>query len=270
LNTDVQAKLEKLKINYSQVKGQPFSHFFCPILFRDENVPLCKAHIVNEAFLNSARAWTIQRKDVDSFYGSTVEAEFLATQYNDHTHSNIFVDKKLSKLFKPQILVDGNPIDFFIADGQVPKQFTRLELNNDGQIIKLGIKMSNEDFLAAKDKNWEMSISKDVRMSALVSLIKAAHLTMFEMLGYQYALTAGSHFVGWNILGKFFIQNQNKSKPNIFKNAHPFFRVFAYMVRPVQQSGINFQGTITDNLLFICKEKCCPPWAHIVFVKTSQ
>lgn len=145
-----------------------------------------------------------------------------------------------------------------------------MEFDNDGQLIQLGLKMSPEDVLAATGQKWEIAISKDVRVPALVSLIKAAHLTLFQMLGYRYALSAGGYFVGRQILGEFFLQNRNKPRPDVLKSAHSFFQEFTHMVRPVQSSGIDFQGTITDKRLLICKENSGPPWAFIVFIKTSQ
>ena len=167
--TTKQTKLDELNADYAQIKGQVFSHFFCPILFRDEDVELCEAHIINQAFPDAAPDWTIQRKDVDNFYGAYFESGFIALQYNSQTHDGIFTDKKLSKLFKHQILVDDKPIDYFRAKGEVPKNFTRLELDNNGEIIQLGLKISPEDFIRAKESKWEMEISKDVRISAVIS-----------------------------------------------------------------------------------------------------
>ena len=40
-------KLEGLRSDYQTVTGFPFEKFYCPILFRDENVELCRAHLVN-------------------------------------------------------------------------------------------------------------------------------------------------------------------------------------------------------------------------------
>jgi hypothetical protein len=104
----------------------------------------------------------------------------------------------------------------------------------------------------------------------MVSLIKSAHLTLFSLLGYGYALSAAGHFVGNDILGKFFQQNFDKEKSIILENARSFFREFAAMVRPIQSSGENTRGTITDNLMLICKEEIGLPWAFIVFVRISQ
>ncbi len=128
MNENIQkTRLDSLNTDYTQIKGQPFSHFFCPVLFRDEDVSLCKAHIVNQAFPEAPQDWTVQREDVDNFYGSIFESEFVAVQYGGQTHDGIFADEKLSKLFKPQIIVYDKPIDYFIADSEVPTKYTRLE-----------------------------------------------------------------------------------------------------------------------------------------------
>jgi len=263
-------RLDALNTDYTQIKGQAFSYFFCPILFRDEDVELCKAHVVNQAFPEAPQAWTVQRKDIDNFYGSFFESEFVAIQYNGRTHDGIFVDKKLSKLFKPQILIDGEAVDFYLPNNEIPKEFTRLQFDNNGQIIPLALKISPEEVEAAKNKNWEMSISKDVRVSALVSLIKSAHLTLFSMLGYKYAFSSGGYFVGRNILGEFYLQNKGKAKKEIMENAYSFFKEFGHMARPIASSEINFQGSISDNQILLCQKFGDIAWGCIVFVKTAQ
>ncbi len=114
-----------------------------------------------------------------------------------------------------------------------------------------------------------MAIEKDIRLSALVSLIKAAHLTLFKILGYRYAFSAGGYFVGRNILGEFFLQNQGKTKKEILDNAHLFFKEFVHMARPLHSSEVNFQGTVSDNQLLFCHVNG-NPWATIVFVKSAH
>jgi hypothetical protein len=263
-------RLDELNTDYTQIKGQPFSHFFCPILYKDEDVNLCRAHIVNQAFPEVAQAWTIQRRDVDNFYGSIFESEFVAIQHTGQTHDSIFADKKLSKLFKPQILMDEKPVEYFLPNNEVPENFTRIQFDNNGQIIPLALKIFPQELESAKDKNWEMSISKDVRVSALVSLVKSAHLTLFQMLGYQYAFSSGGYFVGRNILGEFYLQNQGKAKREILVNAHSFFKEFAHMARPIASSEISFRGSISDNQILLCQKHGDIAWGCIVFVKAAQ
>ena len=58
MDHEVEHKLETLRSDYQEVTEKPFLNFFCPMLFRDEDVALCRAHIVNSAFPDSCRRWT--------------------------------------------------------------------------------------------------------------------------------------------------------------------------------------------------------------------
>ncbi len=271
MSDEVRKKLEQLRADYTETAGQPFSHFYCPILFRDEDEPLCKAHIINKAFKGSSRAWTVQRKDVDNFYGSNFESDFETLQYaKSQSQAAIFMDKELHKKFDPKILIDDKQIDYFVTKDRIPEQFTPIEFKKDEHSILVGLKMSPNAFIASADGNWDIEISKDVRVAALVSIIKAAYLTLFDMLGYRYTLSAAGEYVGHQILGEFFRQNHGKKKSIVLQNARPFFREFATMVRPVLSCGFNFQGTITDRMLLVCWSSSGFPWAIIVFIKTAQ
>jgi len=271
MSGNIHSRLEKLRADYNQLRGNPFTYFYCPILFKDEDVPLCKGHVINLAFPNSAHNWVVQRRDIDNFYGSIFESDFATIRYRDNRIlDDVIADKVLSKKFDPKILLDDKPVGFFVARGNIPKHFTRLEFDNDRKVIQLAIKMHPDDFLEALGRKWEIAIEKDIRISAIVSLIKSAHLTLFNLLGYSYALSTAGYFVGRQILGEFFQRNYDKAKPEVLDNAYSFFCEFAPMVRPIQSSGINLRGTITDNLMLICKENNGYPWAFIVFIKISQ
>jgi hypothetical protein len=270
MNVATQVKLERLQADYVQVHGRPFVHFFCPVLFRDEDVSLCQAHIVNQAFPGSAKNWTIQREDVDNFYGSAFESDFLAIKYQEGlTPDEVLGNRELSREFRPRILLDGEPISHYLSDGPVPNTFTEVKFSHSSGTVQLALKMHPDDTLAATNKDWQIEINRDVRLAALVSLIKAAHLTLFEMLGYRYALSAGGYFVGKDILGQFFLNNCGLSKRKIIENATAHFQEFVHMVRPIQSQVSGLQGTLADRQMFICGNPKSP-WALIVFVKTSQ
>ncbi len=265
-------KLEKLRADYERVAGRPFAHFHCPVLFRDEDVPLCRAHVVNQAFPDPCPCWTVLRRDVDAFYGSNFEADFVTIQYKeDRRLETAFIDAKLSKRLRPEITVDGKAVEYFIGDATLPSGFTPIEIHfDDGQAVKRVLKMRGRDIAAAADKRWEIAISKNLQIPALVSLIKAAHLTLLEMLGYRYALSAGGYFVGRQILGDFFLKNLNEPRRVVLRNADDFFWEFAHMARPVESSEVSLRGTVTDGKAFICREGRRAPWALIVFVRTSR
>lgn len=114
---------------------------------------------------------------------------------------------------------------------------------------------------------WELSVEKDLRLESLVSLIKAAHLTLFHMLGYNYALSAGGYFTGWDVLGGFFIKYSACRKEEVLVNAATHFRQFENLVRPVVSHTPFLGGTISDGHLYICETAEERRWAFIVFIR---
>jgi hypothetical protein len=143
-------------------------------------------------------------------------------------------------------------VDFFFGNHEIPRQFTPIKLDDVELPVPFGLKMPPTDAKTAQGKHWEVEISRDIRIPMLVSVIKAAHLTLFHMLGYNYVLSAGGYFVGHQILGEFFLHNYDKPKADVLKAANPFFREYVHMVRPLISDTFNFQGTVTDNALLIC------------------
>jgi hypothetical protein len=272
MKADVKSKLERLRAGYIEVRGQPFAHFFCPVLFVDEVVSLCQAHIINKAFRKSSRAWTVQRTDVDNFYGSAFESDFILIQYKTESWSpgRVITEADLRKQFDPRLLVDDKPVEYFLAQGSFPEDYTPIEIESSDKTVQLGLKLHPSRFVSVAGRNWEIEIDKDVRISALVSLIKAAHLTLFEMIGYRYALSAGGYFVGRQILGQFFCENHERPRAELLDLAVPFFREFANMVRPVLSCSFDIQGPISDSQLLACRGASASPWALIVFIKTSR
>jgi hypothetical protein len=238
-------------------------------VFRDEDVDLCRAHLVNRAFPESNRSWTVQRTDVDNFYGRIFEGDFVDVQYHgEPSPDQIIVDPDLSKKLRPQILLGDEVVPHFMAHDPVPDHFTEAIVGGPCGAIRLGLKIHPNDAAAAIGKGCQIVIEKDIRLPALVSLLKAAHLTLFEMLGYRYALSAGGFFLGRTVLGDFFLQNRGRSKADILTNAASHFREFANMVRPVSSPATTVQDTATDRFLFVCEAQT--PWAFIVFIRTSD
>ena len=156
------------------------------------------------------------------------------------------------------------------ADSTLPENHSKAIIESDEGVTNFSLKMSPETILSEIESNWSINISKDVRLPALVSLIKSAHLTLFDMLGYNYALSASGNFIGYEILGKFYKENHEKSKAEVLKNALPFFKEFTHLVRPMTTNDLGFEGTISDNQLLACIDTCNKLWAVIIFVRTGQ
>jgi hypothetical protein len=271
MNKFVDSELKRLKDDFTEATGRPFDHFFCPILFRDEKAKLCRAHIINEAFDNSARDCTVQRSDVDSFYGSRFEADFVDTaNYKKLSLAGILTNSAMAKRFNAKVLLDGQPVDYFYAKGELPKNFTRVQVGNMDPSLPFGLKMHRSDVISAASGNWEIEVSRDVTLQMLVSTIKAAHLSLFKMLGYRYVFTTSGYFVGRLLLGEFFLQYSKIPKRQIVSPAIEFFAPNVHMVRPIISTTFGAQGTITDRMMFMCMGGSGSPWAFIVLVKTGE
>lgn len=265
----VQQKLEALRFDYEEVVGRPFQHFFCPMLFRDEDVTLCRAHIVNEAFPGSCRNWTVQRADVDNFYGRAFEGDFVNIQYRGQELTDrVLADPTLSKKLRPSVQIDGEDVQHFVATGPVPSHFTEVSVNGPKGRVRLGLKIRPDD--ALNSSQWQIAVETDIRLAALASMLKAAHMTLFEMLGYRYALSAGGHFLGRDVLGKFFLDNRSRGKADILANGLSHFREFANMMRPVLNPPPDLVGTPADRFVFVCRCDDDAPWGMIVFVRTAH
>ena len=232
MDTALDRRLRDLRANYERVVGRPFVHFFCPLLFRDEDVELCRAHIINAAFSES-NACTIQRKDVDNFYGAMFESDFVDLRHRGRPPVDVVVDEVLSKRFRPKFVVEGREVDYYVPKGPVPGDHSPFVLDGKSGPIRIALKIHPNETRAFADSSWQIQIEKDVRIAAVVSVLKAAHLTLFNMLGYEYALSPGGHLLGRAVLGEFYLENRDRPRSNALARAVPHFRQFAHMVRPV-------------------------------------
>ena len=264
-------ELERLRADYAIVAGgESFSHFYCPILFRDEDAELCKGHIVNQAFEKASRAWTVQRADVDSFFGRCFEGDFVDIQYRNQAKAGLAIfDKDLSSKFKPSFSLNGEIVPHYLPTGPVPKNHSLMLLEGAESSIRIALKLA-PGLLAGATRSWEIKIEKDLRIPALVSLIKAAHLTMFKMFGYRYCFSAGGHLVGRTILGDFFLKNNALAKTEaVVENAVSEMTQYANMVRPMLAVPDHVRGTIEDGDLYLCVIGDLP-WAMMVFIRIAE
>src|SRR6266480_5135136 len=217
MNRAALTKLEALRSDFQSVVGRPFDHFYCPILFKDEQTRLCRGHVVTFGFIGADRSWTIQRADVDSFFGSFFESEFLAIQERGkHELFEVIKNPKLSRLLRPKILVDGKEVEYYFPEGPIPSSHSEVALHQEDQpTARLAFKLHASEILSSQQAKWEIEYAKDLRLPALVTLLRSAHLTLFALLGYRYALSASGHFMGNDVLGKFFRENVGKTKGDV-------------------------------------------------------
>ena len=263
--------LAKLRADFTAATGHPFAHFHCPILFRDEPATLCRGHIVNSAFRHSYGHWTVMRKDVDEFFGSVCESEFVLLHDRErHRVVDVVADRGLSRLLKPAVVVGGSVIPHYLPDGPVPPGHTEFTLERPGHLpFRIALRRSTDALFAAGGFAWEIRLAKRVGAGAVASLLKAAHLTMFSLLGYSYALSPGGRFIGHDLLGRFYEDNVGRPRSAALIDASRRFARYANLVRPVVGGAAGLKGTITDGVLYQCVDGGAP-WAHVTLVRTGR
>jgi len=276
LNQCTRNRLEIHRADYVEVTGKPFDHFFCPILLTDEPGELMRGHVINEAYKGSSKAWVIQRKDVDGFYGGFFEGDFELLQYKNRASLlQHFTDPKLFRAARPMIYCRDQVIQYFLRLGKdrlkpPPPGFQFVEWEIDGEEVILNVRASNEQMMLGPGA-WEHETKIDLRLPACVSLIKAAHLSMFSVLGYRYVLSNAGRFVAQDILGTFFQDNrQVRTKKEAQRRALQFFKPFRHMVRPMQSGGAVLDGTLSDGAIRLCTGASGNYWGMMIFVRTGQ
>ncbi len=263
--------LSKLQLSFLEITGKQFKHFFCPFLHLDEKVELCRGHIIPESYSNSPNTRVIQRADIDNFYGAFAEAELgKFFKVKDKELSKVLFDPELSKILKPEISIDGDQISYYRFNGEICNDHTRVVINNpkDNCFADLVFKTEPDNFHRVANVRIIVSVEKDFRIAAIVTILRSAYLTMFYLLEYNWALSSAGIEIGYSLLGKFFRENKSKNKVHIQNSMKQLFLPFKHTVRPIATFGDQYTplGTLCDNVTGLCYGISDRPFAHLVYV----
>ena len=273
LNTDLKRQLGKLNDDYESVTGQRFQDFFCPILHTDEPVELCRAHIINRKFSHSDRSRTVQRADVDSLFGALFEGEFvLLEKRGQPVIEDALTDHNLAQKLGLKLVQGDTVVDFYRRKGRdaTPDDHTPIDIYNDeDKVGPFGIKISPAELLSRSDEGWQFQVAKNIQLPSLISGLKAAYLTMFHLLGYRYALSAGGHFLGKSILGDFVLKVRGLGRSDAIEVAADHFNEFAALMRPIVSPLPEYDGTVSDGQFFLLMNGSAF-WAAQVVVRTAE
>lgn len=269
LPSSIAERLKSLCVDFEMVCGSTFNHFYCPILYVDEPVPLCRAHIVNRAFAGAPRNWTVQRRDVDSHFGSRFEADFTLLAHKDRIlGGDGFGDRQVAKRLTTRVLAGEEEIPHFLATGPPVAGFTPLQMVDSGRLVYL--KMPPEEVDRRLEENWSIETTADLRVGAAISLVKSAHLTLFSLLGYRYVFSAGARLIGWDLLGAIFKDTIRCTRQQAQERAKERLREWVHVVRPILSDISEFEGTIVDRLMLVAWTASGRPWAAIVKVPIGE
>lgn len=248
---ELSRRIEACREDYAKVSGQPFQHFYCPILGRDEATEMIRGHIVNDA-LKTSGVWVPQRKDVDAFYGSAVEADLVAIiQDRGKNPFEIFFDRSLREKHRPKLMCGSESWGYYFPKKSAPPVAGHSPLlvidQNDNPVCNLALKVAPERLMDVKPGEIQLVVERDYRPPVLASMLKAAHLTMFHIMGYDHVFRSCGLFLA-DILKQFYIQNQGShgvSEETIDRH----FRRYENMISPLIVENDNwYQGTIKDRM----------------------
>jgi hypothetical protein len=196
----LKARVEMLKAVFQAETGAPFEHFYCPFLHVDEIVPLCEGHIINEAF-GTCNAWVPQRQDFDNFFGSRVEADFIsAVQDRTKTAFQKWIDPTLNRRYRPRLFSKGVAVEHYITIEikPVPGHTPLVVANTGGDILgNIVIKKAPNEVkeLHATDMQVVAVPPATFVPAIIASVLKASHLTMFNLIGYKHVFSAAGLYL---------------------------------------------------------------------------
>lgn len=154
--------------------------FLCPILLRDERAILCRGHVLPKSVGSSADT-VLQRKDVDNFFGSFVEADF--------GHGVNIRGLSFSDTIK------------YMLDKHPSSRLKWLLRSDDGDETQVKVGHFDKErfavYGAAPDEKvkYEMGFSYDLRYATLLSCLHSVHLGQFRALGYSYVNSNAGRYI---------------------------------------------------------------------------
>ncbi len=131
----------------------------------------------------------------------------------------------------------------------------------------LVLKMDTTDVEVGMNKELELQVSLDLRLDYLVSVIKAAHLSLFYQFGYRYALHPSGRYMS-AILGDFYESHCRKTPAEVREEAKKYFSKYVHMARPLSGMRSDMDGTVINGNVFLVRGSSGKFWARIVLVKT--
>jgi hypothetical protein len=254
-DVELNRRVDLLRADYQQVMGRPFEHFFCPILLIDQPGELCRGHVIPEGF-GTSNVWIPQRKDVDNFYGAITEADFIEViQDQGKTPFEKWLDPKMNRRHRPHLEANGKKLDYYF-----PKKLTDVLGHTPIQIVtpagetisNVVIKTSKEEMRNLPNMQIQVVVDRDFRPAVIASVLKATHLTMFNMIGYRHVFSPGGHYLA-SILRDFY-QMEIPDEPGAQEaSLLNHFQPLEGLIAPaILQDKSFLAGTVTDNRVLAC------------------
>jgi hypothetical protein len=220
-----EAQLQWLRQDHARVYGKPFSHFFCPILLEDSLGPrgLMDGHILPDAVVNASRKKVIQRADVDNYFGSKLETDLI-----QHVNAPLYTFPEFKKRAEIHAVSPDEtkwPAQVFAGKSNPP--FPKFEIplpdETSDVLAKVFVKEQLPDPLPKMDFDFTIVSNKSLIVGAL---LKAAYLSMFRLIGYEYVKSCAGNSVRCKLAAFFKDGADVTTAPTYFHEFRNCYKIF--------------------------------------------
>jgi hypothetical protein len=182
-------QLARLNADYTALTGKVVEGFVCPVTLQDDpHAELCDGHVLNEGIKKASRVTVIQRKDVDNYYGRTIEPDLV-----EMLNAPVSTPQELVRRARDLTITtpSGDKLQAFFGNSKARKRFQQVDLRNrDGTPFASPFLKAGE-LEARLYKGLEVEWTMTVTNSAVVgSFVKSSYLALFRMLGYRWVHSA--------------------------------------------------------------------------------
>ncbi|MBX3421950.1 MAG: hypothetical protein KF752_10400 [Pirellulaceae bacterium] len=257
-------RLKELNEDFRQFMGRDVGTFFCPILHKDEAVEICKGHVLPQS-TNGSGPWVPQRKDVDNTFGKLCEANLNTVQARNKADVDFLCEKKLSQATKPKIVIKGKEVEHYRTNGirRVDTHTPLIVEVNGREVANFNVKIDTTVASTVNSNNFEIRLGKDFSPEVWATALKAAHLTMFKLMGYKHVFSPSGTLLG-DVLRELFLQASLKGT-NTRELLQRSFKENEYLVWPIATSR-RIESSINSKRFWICLQSSGTPFALGVLV----
>ena len=228
---DITTNDRRLKeLTTSSLKGKPV-RFLCPILMREELTTLSRGHIIPKS--TGGKGTVLQRQDVDSFYGSFVQADF---SHGVNVQGLTFDDTVRYMLRKRP----SSRLQWLLRGPKGDESPVRLHhLDED----HFGVRAQHQ----LEPSNYQLGLSFDLRYPTLLSCLHSVHLGQFRSLGYRYANSNAGRHISTLLANVFHTFRSRKIVDALQEELEGLCFTHRNMVRPLLSDLDGIDRRLLDN-----------------------
>jgi hypothetical protein len=209
--------------DYAKITGQPKEKFVCPLTHRECDVnELIEGHILNGKLHKASRRTIVQWAKPDNFYGSRVEPAII--DYLNAKDVGEFGLVPGAHAIQIQLLdgaeYEAIPLKDEVAAHKIGERFPVLDMNRNGQRMFFAIKADRDDpkITHLKAGQAEIAITrKYLKTHWAAGMLKAAYLTVFDMLGYAAVFDPFGDSLRRQLAQYFYDNARSEDAPTYFR-----------------------------------------------------